>query len=156
MAWKAAAGPHRKTPVKRPKPRAYSPVYGPERHRSISAGLRKLKARISWTACFRRASPDSVTAVKSYVRQGSYRSPLPTPKRKCSCAEPWRLPWSQLPLSEVESALEKAMNTWAKVSNLRFTKTTGSKADIKIGFYTGNHGDHAAFDGQGGCPGARP
>lgn len=52
--------------------------------------------------------------------------------------------------TEVENALEKAMNTWAKVSKLRFTKTTGSKADITIGFYTGAHGDNAAFDGKGG------
>ncbi|WP_433854490.1 matrixin family metalloprotease [Streptomyces kronopolitis] len=51
---------------------------------------------------------------------------------------------------EVENALAKALNTWAKVSKLRFTKTTGSQANIKIGFYTGGHGDNAPFDGQGG------
>ncbi|MFJ9468214.1 matrixin family metalloprotease [Streptomyces caniferus] len=52
--------------------------------------------------------------------------------------------------AEVENALAKAMNTWAKVSKLRFTKTTSSQANIKIGFYTGDHGDNAAFDGRGG------
>ncbi|MFG2095483.1 M10 family metallopeptidase domain-containing protein [Streptomyces sp. NPDC048612] len=52
--------------------------------------------------------------------------------------------------AEVENALAKAMNTWAKASKLRFTKTTGSKANIKIGFHTGDHGDNAAFDGKGG------
>ncbi|XP_004504503.1 metalloendoproteinase 2-MMP [Cicer arietinum] len=41
-----------------------------------------------------------------------------------------------------------AFNQWSKVTTITFSETTSfSTADIKIGFYSGDHGDGEAFDG---------
>lgn len=41
-----------------------------------------------------------------------------------------------------------AFNQWSKVTTITFTEATSySSSDIKIGFYSGDHGDGEAFDG---------
>jgi hypothetical protein len=41
-----------------------------------------------------------------------------------------------------------AFNQWSKVTTIKFSETTSyNNADIKIGFYSGDHGDGEAFDG---------
>ncbi|XP_050905613.1 metalloendoproteinase 2-MMP [Lathyrus oleraceus] len=41
-----------------------------------------------------------------------------------------------------------AFNQWSKVTTITFTETTSYRsADIKIGFYSGDHGDGEPFDG---------
>ncbi|XP_062870812.1 matrix metallopeptidase 30 [Trichomycterus rosablanca] len=52
--------------------------------------------------------------------------------------------------SEVDTAIEKALQVWAKVSPLRFTRIYSGIADIMISFGTGSHGDGYPFDGQHG------
>ena len=49
---------------------------------------------------------------------------------------------------EVKSVFARAFDRWSTVTPLTFTMTTSAySADIKIGFYTGDHGDGEPFDG---------
>lgn len=45
----------------------------------------------------------------------------------------------------------QAFNAWSEVVPLDFNDITGTdqKADIKIGFVSGEHGDYSPFDGKG-------
>lgn len=50
--------------------------------------------------------------------------------------------------SEVRSAVKRAFSRWASVIPVNFTETDDfGSADIKIGFYSGDHGDGQPFDG---------
>lgn len=52
---------------------------------------------------------------------------------------------------EVEQTIQAALNEWAKVTSLTFTRvTSNAKVDINIKFVTGSHGDGYPFDGPGG------
>ncbi|KAK2994372.1 hypothetical protein RJ640_029487 [Escallonia rubra] len=49
---------------------------------------------------------------------------------------------------EVKTVFSHAFERWSEVTTLTFTETSSFiSADIKIGFYTGDHGDGEAFDG---------
>jgi matrix metalloproteinase-20 (enamelysin) len=53
-----------------------------------------------------------------------------------------------LTLSEIRVAFKRAFRRWASVIPVSFTETDDySFADIKIGFYYGDHGDGEPFDG---------
>nr|XP_040038651.1 matrix metalloproteinase-18-like isoform X1 [Gasterosteus aculeatus aculeatus] len=52
--------------------------------------------------------------------------------------------------SEVDESIEKALQVWAKVTPLRFTKIYSGTADIMISFVSGSHGDNSPFDGPDG------
>lgn len=52
--------------------------------------------------------------------------------------------------SEVDSSIDKALQVWAKVTPLRFTKIHSGTADIVISFGRRSHGDYYPFDGPGG------
>jgi len=51
---------------------------------------------------------------------------------------------------DVDLETRKAFNMWQEVSGLSFTEKTSGKADIKISFAKGKHGDGNPFDGRGG------
>uniref|UniRef100_A0A8C9YZ18 interstitial collagenase n=1 Tax=Sander lucioperca TaxID=283035 RepID=A0A8C9YZ18_SANLU len=51
-------------------------------------------------------------------------------------------------VSEVDDSIEKALQVWAKVTPLRFTRIYSGTADIMISF--GPHGDNYPFDGPDG------
>ncbi|KAM7374847.1 hypothetical protein PAMP_007482 [Pampus punctatissimus] len=55
-----------------------------------------------------------------------------------------------LPASEVDDSIEKALQVWAKVTPLRFTRIYSGTADIMISFGRQEHGDFYPFDGPGG------
>ncbi|KAI3867258.1 hypothetical protein MKW98_001692 [Papaver atlanticum] len=50
-------------------------------------------------------------------------------------------------ISDIHVALERAFSTWSSVIPVNFTETKNYKhANIKIGFYYGEHGDGSPFD----------
>ncbi|XP_054482526.1 collagenase 3a isoform X1 [Anoplopoma fimbria] len=51
---------------------------------------------------------------------------------------------------EVDDSIEKALQVWAKVTPLRFTRINSGTADIMISFGRKSHGDYYPFDGPGG------
>ncbi|KAL0994365.1 hypothetical protein UPYG_G00121200 [Umbra pygmaea] len=53
-------------------------------------------------------------------------------------------------VAEVDDSIERALQVWAKVSPLRFTRIYSGTADIMISFGTRNHGDFYPFDGPEG------
>ncbi|XP_036379355.1 collagenase 3-like [Megalops cyprinoides] len=53
-------------------------------------------------------------------------------------------------VSEVDSAIEKALQVWAQVTPLRFTRMYSGIADIMISFGAREHGDYYPFDGPNG------
>ncbi|PIN13600.1 Envelysin [Handroanthus impetiginosus] len=51
-------------------------------------------------------------------------------------------------LEDVTTAFQRAFSRWSAVIPVNFTEAEGySSADIKIGWYSGDHGDGEAFDG---------
>ncbi|KAL2548058.1 Matrixin family protein [Forsythia ovata] len=51
-------------------------------------------------------------------------------------------------LSEIKKVFHRAFSRWSSVIPVNFTEAKDySSADIKIGFYNGDHGDGEAFDG---------
>ncbi|XP_020790273.2 collagenase 3-like [Boleophthalmus pectinirostris] len=52
--------------------------------------------------------------------------------------------------AEVDDSIEKALQLWAKVTPLRFTRIYSGIADIMISFGRGSHGDYYPFDGPDG------
>jgi len=56
---------------------------------------------------------------------------------------------SALSKHEVESAITSALARWKAATPLHFSKVS-KKADIRIGWYRGDHGDGNAFDGTSG------
>ncbi|XP_053372476.1 collagenase 3-like [Clarias gariepinus] len=53
-------------------------------------------------------------------------------------------------MAEVDKSIEKALEVWARVTPLRFTRFYSGQADIMISFVTGYHGDKAPFEGPHG------
>ncbi|XP_064833157.1 uncharacterized protein LOC135547862 [Oncorhynchus masou masou] len=53
-------------------------------------------------------------------------------------------------VAEVDNSIERALQVWAKVSPLRFTRIYRGTADIMISFGNRNHGDFYPFDGPEG------
>ncbi|XP_034082685.1 collagenase 3-like [Gymnodraco acuticeps] len=53
-------------------------------------------------------------------------------------------------VSEVDDSIERALQVWAKVTPLRFTRINSGTADIMISFGRQSHGDYYPFDGPGG------
>ncbi|XP_030293061.1 collagenase 3-like [Sparus aurata] len=53
-------------------------------------------------------------------------------------------------VSEVDYSIEKALQVWAKVTPLRFTRIYSGTADIMISFGRLSHGDYYPFDGPDG------
>ncbi|XP_073335637.1 collagenase 3-like [Pagrus major] len=53
-------------------------------------------------------------------------------------------------VSEVDDSIEKALQVWAKVTPLRFTRIYRGTADIMISFGRLYHGDYYPFDGPDG------
>ncbi|KAK2870922.1 hypothetical protein Q8A67_023449 [Cirrhinus molitorella] len=53
-------------------------------------------------------------------------------------------------VAEVDESMEKALQVWAKVTPLKFTRIYSGTADILITFATKDHGDGNAFDGPNG------
>uniref|UniRef100_A0A667XKC6 interstitial collagenase n=1 Tax=Myripristis murdjan TaxID=586833 RepID=A0A667XKC6_9TELE len=51
--------------------------------------------------------------------------------------------------SEVDDSIERALQVWARVTPLRFTRLYSGTADIMISFGSGYHGDSYPFDGPG-------
>ncbi|EHB12885.1 Stromelysin-2, partial [Heterocephalus glaber] len=54
-----------------------------------------------------------------------------------------------LPRDAVDSAIEKALKIWEKVTPLTFTRMLEGEADIMISFAVREHGDFYPFDGPG-------
>lgn len=55
---------------------------------------------------------------------------------------------TSLPISDVRAVFTRAFNKWATVIPLTFTETDEYDfADIRIGFFNGDHGDGEPFDG---------
>ncbi|XP_030648199.1 collagenase 3-like [Chanos chanos] len=54
-----------------------------------------------------------------------------------------------LSVAEVDNAIAKALQVWADVTPLRFTRIYSGVADIMISFTRGAHGDGSPFDGPG-------
>uniref|UniRef100_UPI0037E72F1B collagenase 3-like n=1 Tax=Semicossyphus pulcher TaxID=241346 RepID=UPI0037E72F1B len=52
--------------------------------------------------------------------------------------------------AEIDDSIEKALQVWANVTPLRFTKLYSGTADIMISFGSRSHGDYYPFDGPGG------
>ncbi|XP_035391769.1 collagenase 3-like isoform X1 [Electrophorus electricus] len=52
--------------------------------------------------------------------------------------------------AEVDDSIEKALQVWARVTPLRFTRIYSGTADIMISFGAGSHGDFYPFDGPDG------
>ncbi|KAF7136422.1 hypothetical protein RHSIM_Rhsim08G0059800 [Rhododendron simsii] len=53
--------------------------------------------------------------------------------------------------ADAKSAVAKAFNTWASQTGFRFSQSQDfTSADLKIGFYRGDHGDGAPFSGKNG------
>ncbi|XDV54536.1 hypothetical protein PO909_022809 [Leuciscus waleckii] len=52
--------------------------------------------------------------------------------------------------AEVDDSIKRALQVWADVTPLRFTRIYRGTADIMISFATKNHGDIFPFDGPGG------
>ncbi|XP_029303975.1 collagenase 3-like [Cottoperca gobio] len=52
--------------------------------------------------------------------------------------------------SEIDDSIEKALQVWAKVTPLRFTRMYSGTADIMISFGRREHGDYYPFDGPDG------
>uniref|UniRef100_A0A673MTC9 interstitial collagenase n=1 Tax=Sinocyclocheilus rhinocerous TaxID=307959 RepID=A0A673MTC9_9TELE len=52
--------------------------------------------------------------------------------------------------AEVDTSMEKALQVWAKVTPLKFTRINRGTADIMISFATRDHGDGLLFDGPQG------
>ncbi|KAF7136222.1 hypothetical protein RHSIM_Rhsim08G0060300 [Rhododendron simsii] len=53
--------------------------------------------------------------------------------------------------SDAISAVAKAFSTWASQTPFTFSQSQDfASADLKIGFYRGEHGDKAPFNGQNG------
>ncbi|KAJ8394693.1 hypothetical protein AAFF_G00042930 [Aldrovandia affinis] len=52
--------------------------------------------------------------------------------------------------SEVDTAIVKALQVWARVTPLRFTRIYSGTADIRISFGRKSHGDSYPFDGPDG------
>uniref|UniRef100_A0A3Q0R3Z5 Peptidase metallopeptidase domain-containing protein n=1 Tax=Amphilophus citrinellus TaxID=61819 RepID=A0A3Q0R3Z5_AMPCI len=52
-------------------------------------------------------------------------------------------------VAEVDNSIEKALQVWAKVTPLRFTRIYSGTADIMISFGRQAHGDFYPFDGPG-------
>ncbi|XP_077596199.1 collagenase 3-like [Stigmatopora nigra] len=55
-----------------------------------------------------------------------------------------------MPQSEVEDSIARALDVWAKVTPLRFTRIYSGTADIMISFGRLSHGDFYPFDGPDG------
>ncbi|XP_041656774.1 collagenase 3-like [Cheilinus undulatus] len=53
-------------------------------------------------------------------------------------------------VAEIDDSIQKALDVWARVTLLRFTKIHSGTADIMISFGRRSHGDHYPFDGPGG------
>ncbi|XP_067463467.1 collagenase 3-like [Thunnus thynnus] len=53
-------------------------------------------------------------------------------------------------VAEVDDSMEKALQVWAKVTPLRFTRIYSGTADIMISFGRQSHGDYYPFDGPQG------
>ncbi|KAK5858931.1 hypothetical protein PBY51_003038 [Eleginops maclovinus] len=53
-------------------------------------------------------------------------------------------------VAEVDDSIERALQVWAKVTPLRFTRIYSGTADIMISFGRQSHGDYYPFDGPGG------
>uniref|UniRef100_A0A665WFC5 interstitial collagenase n=1 Tax=Echeneis naucrates TaxID=173247 RepID=A0A665WFC5_ECHNA len=53
-------------------------------------------------------------------------------------------------VSEVDDSIEKALQVWARVTPLRFTRIKRGTADIMISFARRSHGDYYPFDGPDG------
>ncbi|XP_070838813.1 collagenase 3a isoform X1 [Chaetodon trifascialis] len=52
--------------------------------------------------------------------------------------------------AEIDDSIEKALQVWAKVTPLRFTRINSGTADIMISFGRQSHGDYYPFDGPDG------
>ncbi|KAJ8348465.1 hypothetical protein SKAU_G00270540 [Synaphobranchus kaupii] len=55
-----------------------------------------------------------------------------------------------LSVSEVDTAIDKGLRVWARVTPLRFTRIYSGTADIMISFGNKEHGDFYPFDGPDG------
>ncbi|KAM6911282.1 collagenase 3-like [Lycodopsis pacificus] len=53
-------------------------------------------------------------------------------------------------VSEIDDSIDKALQVWAKVTPLRFTRIYSGTADIMISFGRQSHGDYYPFDGPDG------
>ncbi|XP_076606562.1 collagenase 3a [Chaetodon auriga] len=53
-------------------------------------------------------------------------------------------------VAEIDDSIEKALQVWAKVTPLRFTRIYSGTADIMISFGRQSHGDYYPFDGPDG------
>ncbi|XP_017344516.1 collagenase 3 [Ictalurus punctatus] len=50
-------------------------------------------------------------------------------------------------VAEVDDSIERALQVWARVTPLKFTRIYSGIADIMISFTVGDHGDGSPFDG---------
>ncbi|XP_027014212.2 collagenase 3-like [Tachysurus fulvidraco] len=53
-------------------------------------------------------------------------------------------------VAEVDESIDRALQVWARVTPLRFTRIYSGIADIMISFTVGDHGDGSPFDGPDG------
>ncbi|XP_072515665.1 matrix metallopeptidase 30 [Salminus brasiliensis] len=55
-----------------------------------------------------------------------------------------------MPQAEVDSSIARALQVWANVTPLKFSRINSGVADIMISFRKRSHGDNNVFDGPGG------
>ncbi|XP_059434701.1 metalloendoproteinase 4-MMP [Corylus avellana] len=93
-------------------------------------------------------TPDTFHATKRYVYfPGKPRWSRPMPMTLTYAFSPVNFITS-LSSSDIRVVFKRAFATWASVIPVSFAETEDyAFADIKIGFYSGDHGDGEAFDG---------
>ncbi|XP_057305931.1 72 kDa type IV collagenase-like [Hydractinia symbiolongicarpus] len=57
---------------------------------------------------------------------------------------------SDMAMFNIRKFLRWSFGVWAEVTNLEFEEIYEDKADMRIGWEKGNHGDGSSFDGSGG------
>lgn len=102
---------------------------------------------VNGTSTMRSGKPSSTNSTIHSVAHYSFfpnRPRWPDRKRQLTYAF---LPENQVPLN-VQNLFSRAFDRWSKVTTLTFTQITSfQQADIKIGFFSGDHGDGEPFDG---------
>merc|ERR1719186_942207 len=83
---------------------------------------------------------------KRYILQGSKWKNNKMTYRIASYPQNFRV---DLTRDQVDREIKKALDLWAKVSNLEFEEKKHGKVNIEIRFETGDHGDDDPFDGPG-------
>ncbi|XP_073295114.1 metalloendoproteinase 2-MMP-like [Primulina huaijiensis] len=102
---------------------------------------------VNGTSTMRFGKPSSTNSTIHTVAHYSFfpnRPRWPASKSQLTYAF---LPENQVPMT-VQNLFSRSFDRWSEVTTLTFTQITSFRqADIKIGFFSGDHGDGEPFDG---------